>query len=65
MCFISIHVIFQITGMGVSSEKRRDFLIKKKTDLMTHIKMSPLFWAKLEKYNVLLHWEAEDMKVGC
>ena len=55
---------FQITGIGISSEKRRDFLVKKKSDLMTHIKTSPLFWAKLKKHNVLLHWEAEDMKVG-
>ena len=64
---IHIHehtIVFQITGIGISSEKRRDFLIKKKSDLMTHIKTSALFWAKLEKYKVLLQWEAEDMKVS-
>ena len=57
-------LVFQITGIGISSEKRRDFLKEKKDDLMLHIKTSTLFWAKLEKHNVLLHWEAEDMKVG-
>ena len=52
-----------MAGVDTLFEKKNALLVDKAPDLLLHIKLSPLFWALLVKYEVIQKHYADDIQV--
>ena len=52
-----------MAGVHTLFEKKNALLVDKAPDLLLHIKLSPIFWALLVKYEVIQKHYADDIQV--